>query len=227
MKPIQFVLLLRFAEQKRTNPLSSQVLETLGGKIPEKRQSPDVPMEGMELKVNAKKATINWDTNSCLVRIEELSNEERTIETVLSFVDRINKIAPIEKIAMREFTVNWILPAPKHDFASLEKFYRANMIAKNEISDLAYDSSTVIDIKVDKYSIHLQSGAMEIQQLMQQYLRFKTEDIAKTFIFLETSVKEKNMIQYSMRDTSKFIKYSLECAISYSKLFENIWKGSL
>ena len=227
MKPIQFVLLLRFAEQKRTNALSSQVLEVLGGKIPEKRQGTNVPMEGMELKVTAKKATINWDTNSCLVRSEELSNEERTIETILSFVDRINKVAPIEKIATRNFTVNWILPAPKHDFTSLEKLYRATMIAKNEISDLASDSSTVIDIKVDKRIIHLQSGAMETQQLIQNSLLLKMEEMERNFIFLETSVREKNMIQYSMRNTSKFIKVSLECAKSYSKSFEKIWGGRL
>jgi len=227
MEPIQFVLSLNFVEQKSTQRVSLKVLEALGGKAPPKTPDQHIPMEGMGLKIGQEKALIDWNTGSITITIEELSNQDKAIAWIASFLDKINEVVPIKQTAMLKFTVFWILPTPQHDFTSLEKIYRMIMITKNEVSDLSSDSSTIFDIKMNNHILHHQSGAMNPQQLSQQYLKFTRSNIPKSFLFLETSIVNQNVVEYSTREMSRFMATSREDGISHSKLFENLWGGQL
>ncbi|MBA7654646.1 hypothetical protein ES703_62528 [subsurface metagenome] len=227
MEPLQFASFFRFSEQKRTLPVSIQVLGALGGKAPRGDPGPDVATEGMKLEIGKEKALINWSTASLIISIEELSNQDKSIELMVSFVGKIDRVVPIEQTNALRFTIYWILPAPNHDFTSLEKIYRSTMINKNEISDLSSDSSTIIDIKMNKWILHHQSGAMTPQQLTQQYLKFRRANIPNPFLFLETSIINPNVLEYSSREIKRFFKASQENCISHSKLFEKLWEGQL
>ena len=227
MEPVQFASFFRFTEQKRTLPVSVKVLGALGGKAPRGDPGPDVATEGTRLEIAKEKALINWSTASIIISIEELSNQDKSIELMVSFVDKIDKVVPIEQTNALRFTIYWILPAPNHDFTSLEKIYRSTMINKNEISDLSSDSSTIFDIKMNKWVLHHQSGAMPSQQLTQRYLKFPRTNIPNSFLFLETSIINLNVLKYSTREINRFFKDSQENCIAHSKLFEKLWEGQL
>jgi len=145
----------------------------------------------------------------------------------MTLLEKIVKIAPIGEISNRMFITHWILPAPNYDFASLERKYRETMIVENDISSVAYDSSVILDIGSDKRTLHHQSGAMAPPQLHQTYLRFKLDNVPKTFVFLEAAIWDKDVIQYSMKEMHSFMEKSLDDCVSHSKLFHQFWEGRL
>jgi len=227
MVPVQFLLMIQFAEPKHTHPLSQRINEELSGKAYKPPPGAAIPRESMRLRITEEKALIQWNTTSCSITVEELSNQEYSIDLIGSFLDRIDEVARIDQMSMRRFGVYWILPTPNHDFSSLERVYRATMITQNEISDTAYDSSVILDIGAAERTLHHQSGPMAPEQLKHDYLRFKSDNVPKSFLFLETAIMDLNVVKYSNKDMVEFMRKSRNDCISHSRLFEKVWEGRL
>ena len=229
MKPVQFGLWLQFAEAIHIRTLSYQIFTTLSGKSPE--QEPEPVMErGVRLRLNRGKMTVSWRPTSCQVASEEISdisNKKQYIDRIISILETINGISKIGKLRNKRLLTYWILPTLQYDFVSLERKYREMMITKNDISNTAYDSSTIFDIKRDKWILHHQSGAMEPQQLQQNYLSFKLDNLPKAFVFLEASLLDNTMIEYSRGEVYGFMERALEICISHMEEFNRFWEGRL
>jgi len=224
MLPVQFGLRLRFTEEIRRYSLSYEILTTLGGKISEPER---ISERGVRLLLNEDKVSVIWAPTHCEIRVENVSDKEHCIDRVISVLETINSVAPIEELRDSRFLTYWILPTPQYDFLSLERKYRDMMIVENDISNAAYDSSVILDISADKWTLHHQSGVMEPQQLMQEYLRFKRDDVPKTFLFLEASIFNKNVVKYSKEAIHTFMTKSLEYCVSHMEEFNRIWEGRL
>lgn len=229
MKPVQFVLRLQFAEAMRIHPLSYEIVTKLSGELPKPEPEPMIE-RGVRLQMSKGKMTISWIPTYCQIALEEISDisdARQYIDRIISVLETINGVAKIGKLSKREFRTYWILPTPQYDFVSLERKYREIMITKNDISDTAYDSSIIFDIRRDKWILHHQSGAMELQQLQKNYLNFKFDNMPKTFIFLEAVLTDNNMIQYSRGEVSSFMERALENCISHMEEFNRICEGCL
>jgi hypothetical protein len=229
VKPVQFALWLQFAEAMQLHSLSYQILTKLSGESPKSEPEP-VMERGVRLRVNKGKMTVSWIPTYCRIALEEISDisdKKRYIDRIISVLETINGVAKIGKLRNKRLLTYWILPAPQYDFVSLERKYRELMITKNDISDTAYDSSAVFDIRRDKWILHHQSGTMEPQQLQQDYLNFKLDNVPKTFIFLEAGLTDNNMIQYSREEVYSFMEMALENCISHMEEFNRICEGCL
>lgn len=224
MRPVQFSLFLQFATEIYAYSHSQKILKTLGVKV---SRPETLPERGVRLKLDKDKVSVMWQPSLCHIAIENVSNSKYCIDTIMSFLEEIGKVAPIGEIRTRRFITYWILPAPNYNFASLERKYRDMMIVENDISNAAYDSSVILDISADKWTLHHQSGPMAPPQLLQTYLRFTLDNLPKTFIFLETTILDSNVVQYSRQEMHTFMAMSLEHCISHSKAFEKLWEGHL
>ncbi len=224
MQPVQFGLRLQFLEKIRRYSLSYEIFTTLGKKLPE----PEPNIErGVRLRLNEDKVSVTWDPTHCLITSENVLDKKHCIDRIISVVETINMVAMIEKLSSRRLQTCWILPTLQYDFVSLERKYRETMVTQNDVSNAAYDSSTIFDIRGDKWTLHHQSGAMEPRQLQQDYLHFKLDNVPKTLIFLEASIVDNNMIQYSREEMHSFMERSLENCISHMEEFNRIWEGHL
>ena len=224
MQPVQFGLWLQFAEEIRGHSLSYQISATLGGKSPQ----PERTIEpSVRFRLDEDKISVTWFPTYCYITSENVSDKKHCIDRIISVLEIINRVATIEKLSNRRFHTHWILPTLQYDFVSLERKYRETMITQNDVSNAAYDSTTIFDIRGDKWILHHQSGAMEPQQLQQTYLDFKLDNVPKTFIFLEATTMDKNVIQYSREEMRSFMERSLENCVSHMEEFKRIWEGRL
>jgi len=224
VQPVQFGLWLQFVEEIRRYSLSYQIVTTLGGKLPEPER---IPERDVRFKLHQDKVSIIWTPAYCFITSENVSDKKHHIDRILSVLEIIDRVATIEKLSTRRFQTYWILPTPQYDFVSLARKYRETIITQNEVSNAAYDSSTIFDIRGDKWILHHQSGAMEPQQLQQTYLRFKLDNVPKTFIFLEATIIDRNVIQYSRGEMQGFMERSLENCVSHMEEFNRIWERCL
>jgi len=224
MLPVQFGLLLRFATEIHAYSHSQRILETLGVKV---TKTETLPERGVRLRVEQDKVAVVWQPNLCHITIENVSNPKHCIDVIMELLKGIVEIAPIDKTSRRMFNTFWILPAPNYNFASLERKYRDMMIVENEISSVAYDSSVILDISSGKWTLHHQSGPMAPPQLHQTYLRFKLDKVPKTFVFLEATMLDNDLIQFSLEETHNFMEKSLDDCVSHSELFHQFWEGRL
>lgn len=224
MQPVQFGLWLRFVEEMRRYSLSYQIFTTLGGKSTEPER---ITERGVRLRLNQDKASVTWTPTHCYIASENVSDKKHCIDRIISVLEIINSVVTIEKLSDRRLQTYWILPTLQYDFVSLERKYRETMVTQNDVSNAAYDSSTIFDIRGDKWSLHHQSGAMEPQQLQRTYLRFKLDNVPKTFIFLEATIIDKNVIQYSRGEMHGFMERSLENCVSHMEKFNRFWEERL
>jgi hypothetical protein len=229
MKPVQFGLWVQFAKAINIRTLSYQIFTTLSGELP--KQEPEAVMErGVKLRLDKDKMTVSWMPTHCQItseKISDISNKKQYIDRIISVLETINGIAKIEKLRSKRLLTYWILLTPQYDFVSLERKYREMMITKNDISNTAYDSTAIFDIRRDKWILHHQSGPMEPQQLQQNYLSFKLDNLQKTFIFLEASLLDNTMIEYSKGEVYSFMERALEICISHMEEFNRICEGCL
>lgn len=224
MRQVLFGIRLTFAAEKLIHSLSERVFEGLGGTVTESRL---VPEPGMRLRVRAGKIGVLWNPNACEVTMEDVTSHDECIETIVGFLGKINEVAPIDKLQKRVLLNYWILPAPTYDFVSLERKYRETMIVENEVTRGNRDSSVIIDSEAGEWTLHHQSGAMVPQQLLSECLKFGLEDVPKVFLFLETSIMEQKVVEYSREETRRFLRQSLDYCILHSQAFQRIWEGIL
>ncbi len=232
MKPVRFALRLQFAEAIRTRSLSYQIFTAISGEVP--KQEPALITErGVQIRVEKDKATVLWLPTRCQIALEKLpdipdvSGKKHYIDKTISVMETINEVAEIGKLSNRKLLTYWILPTPQYDFVSLQQKYSEMMITRNDISNTAYDASAILDIKKGQWILHHQSGAMEPQQLHEEYLNFKLDNVSKTFIFLEASLFDNNVLQYSKEELRSFMEGALEICISHMGEFDRICGGCL
>jgi len=203
---------------------SYQISRALGGKSPEAERIMD---RGVRLEFDKDKIAVVWAPTGCQIALENISDTKHCIDGIISVLETINGVARIGKLRDRRLLTYWILPTPQYDFVSLERKYREIMITQNDISNSAYDSSAIFDIKRDRWILHHQSGAMVRKQLQQGYLNFELDNVPETFIFLEAGLTDDNVIQYSRGETYSFMERSLENCISHMEKFNRFCEGRL
>lgn len=224
MRPIQFAVSLAFAEVQRAYSVSQRVFRTLTG---DKDKLEPTSERAVEVGYKDRRLAVMWNPATCRVVAEDVSDQAQCLETLLSALDRINEAAPMGRIANRRFFGHWILPQEKYGFAALERKYREAMVAPNSVSDAAFDSSVVFDIKIDGWILHHQSGPMAPKQLRKEYLRFEIGDLPQAFLFLEASTLDQNAIEYARSEMHSFLTESLALSVEHSRRFEQIWEGRL
>jgi len=224
VQPVQFGLWLQFEEEMHRYSLSYEIEKALSVKLPEPEQ---IIEHDVRLRLNKDKVMVIWSSIYCYILSENVSDKKHCIDKIMSTLEVINKIAMIDKLRKRKFYTHWILPTPQYDFVSLKRKYRETMFIQNDVTNAASDTSTLFDIKGDKWTFIHQSGAMEPQQLQQDYLYFKLDNVPKTFIFLAGVTEDKNVVQYSKEEMYSFMEGALESCVSHMEEFNRICEEHL
>jgi len=223
MQLIHFGAEIKFGKEGRVPTPAYRVFQALGGRA--KGRGPREP--GTHVEIRDQRAVVTWDYDGCGIYIEKIKNGDACIEFVTQQLDVINSTAPIAQTVDRRVITNWILPAPKHTFSSLEELYRERMIAKREFMQRTYDSSVMLDIAADDCILHHQSGAMEPKQLCDKFLQFERKDLPKVFVFLYASLIEIKVIQYSREGMQRYLEKAFDHCKAHSEVFSKIWEGYL
>lgn len=226
MRLVQFGIRLDLAEERRIYTLGQKVVAAITGKIPTERE-PEHATQGVKVRSSKRKLSIMWNPFWFSIALEDVPDLNKAAETILTTVDQISTVVPIYKLSKRQVSTYWILPAPNYDFPSLERRYREKMLAPNEISNSAADSSAVFDIRIGELTLHHQSGPMWPQQLLDDYLQFEADDIPEAFLFLEASIVEQKVVEYSREETLKHLAQAFEHCRFHSDAFQRIWKEIL
>lgn len=222
MRLVQVVMECNFLERKGRYSLSDEVFEEIEGK-PRKDRKPVVE-HPVRLRFIDDRMAVRWGPESCTVIMEEVSNLERCAALILELLERINKVVPILQFKHRSLSTYWVFPVNGYNFASLESKYREKMIVSSKITDGACDSSVIIDVPVNSGILHHQSGAMALQQLSDNYLLFKLNNAPNVFLFLEASIQDKNVVEYSSEKMKDFVLKSLDICKFHSAIFHEICK---
>lgn len=221
MDLIRFETILEFLGESRVTTPAQSIYKALSNVDIPKEQRPREP--GVRIRDEKQKHAIRWNYNSCGILYEDTQDHAVCIKNTITVLDKINRVAPIAKLSLRKLIIFWVLPAARYNFKSLESKYRENFIKQSTIFDNCVDSSVVIDMKCDKGILHHQSGAMDIAQLQRSYKTFKMkEQQPKLFIFLETTITNGKVIEYSSEEMSDFLFSSFEICKSHSTSFQKM-----
>lgn len=162
-------------------------------------ERPDEP--GVRIRDEKLKLGLVWSYDECSLICEDPSDYKKALTQTVSLLDNINEVAPIGKLKSRRLRVYWIKPVKNYDFKVLERKYRNRFIKENKIFEGCFDSSVIMEVKIGDYKLHHQSGAMDINQLQQQFRVFKMKQMeSKLLIFLSTTVSRTDMVEYSNKN---------------------------
>jgi hypothetical protein len=223
LRLIHTEIVLDFTEEFRFYSVSQQLYKALTGKT----STAEELVEPVEFRSPKKKQLVNWDTDSCRVVMESVTNSDECIRQMVALLQTINKVAPIGKLSRRELITHWILPAEGYRFKSLEQKYREMFITSQPTWQNVFDSSVIIDMRINDLILHHQSGAMRIKQLRQEFAEFKLESIPKVFLFLWATIESDKVVEYSAEDIDQFLATSLEHCKHHIDLLEEIWRKIL
>ena len=224
MRLVHLEIRVDFAEEIEEYSLEQKVYKAITGKMP--RELEQKTKQPVLIRSPKRKQTVEWDTESCGVVLEEVPDINNFLKLVILLLDNINAVAPIGKLSRRNLITHWLLPAPNYDFKALEQKYRETIMVPKPFCQGTVDSSIILDISVRDGILHHQSGAMWPQQL-DDYLYFKAADIPKAFLFLWASIEEKKMVNYSSEEMQNYLLMSFNHCKSHSEAFERIWEGIL
>ena len=225
MRLIHLQIELDFAEEFHSYSISEQMYKELTGRLP--RAVEESPEPGIILRSLKRKQLVSWNTNSCRIAMESVTNPKECFDIMAELLKTINKVAPIGRLSKRHLTTYWLLPTENYTFKSLEQKYREILTTQQPVWKNVFDSSIITDIKVDNLILHHQSGPMGTSQLRDDYAMFKLESIPRVFLFLWASVYNDKVVKYSAEDIRRFLTVSFEHCEYHSKLFERIWRGIL
>jgi hypothetical protein len=223
MELVYFKVEIKFAEQNQLYTPAHRVFSALGGK--DTAPKPSEP--GTQMRIKDLRGLINWDYAGCKISIEEIESRDACIDVIMKLLEIINSAVPITKISSRELVTNWIIPARKQTFSALEKLYRQRMMTERKFMQGTYDSSVVLDIKIDDYILHHQSGPMEPKQLHTYYLEYERKDLPKVFLFLYTSLSDTKMVEYSREEMQHYLEKAFDQCKAHSQVFNETWEGYL
>lgn len=223
MELVAFYVEIEFAEQNRLHTPARRVFGALGGKA----SGPGPREPGTRVRIQDLRGLVSWHYDACEIRIEKIESRGACIDAIMRLLEIINSAAPITKISSRHLVTNWIIPARKHTFSALEELYRQRMMAERKFMQGTYDSSVVLDIKIDDYILHHQSGPMEPKQLCANYLEYEREDLPKAFLFLYASLRDTKMIEYSREEMQHYLEKAFDQCTAHSQAFNETWEGYL
>jgi len=166
MQLVHFSVELEFDERTQSHTPAHKVFSALGGKTP--KIQPREP--GANIRREKQKIIINWQYEKCVIGLEKTEDPIECMRIMTQLMETIDNVAPIGKLRSTNIVTEWILPAPQHDFASLNELYMRTMISPKEFMQGTYDSSVILDNEIDDFIIHHQSGPMMQKQLLEQYL---------------------------------------------------------
>ena len=225
MQLVHFSVELEFAEKRHLPSPAKNVYRALSGKKPDKGE---VVEPGAHISLSDKRVDIRWRFDRCRVILEDASSLKRCVETVLLWLSQIDKVAPMGEIDSTKVTTCWLLPTPRYDFASLERKYREKMIVSNkDILKGTFDCSVMFDADIGDCKLYHQSGAMEHQQLLKNYLFFKPDEVHEVFLFLLARVTNEDKVEYSKGGMHKQLSALFNHCMSHSNAFDQIWKEAL
>jgi len=217
---------LRFSKKHTVATPSLSIFRALTGKEEPSGGKPSEP--GVRVRDEQQKNLVFWHYGSCTVLYEDRQDHDFCINGTVDLLDRIDKIAPIRELELMRFRADWILPIVQYDFKALEQKYREQFIKQHPIFDNCFDSSVVIYMKRNGWTLHHQSGAMNIDQLRKDYRVFemeKTKD--KLFLFLTNTVENNERIVYSKKQMKEFLDEAFKMCKNHSELFQSMMEGIL
>jgi hypothetical protein len=224
LRLIHLEIELDFAQEFKSLSISQQLHKALTGK----KSSDEEQVEPrVEFSSPKKRQLVEWDVNSCRVVIESVTSLDECFGKMVALLETINNVAPIGKLCRREFITYWILPTESFNFKLLEQKYRAIFTTQQPVWKNVFDSSVIIDMKINELIFHHQSGAMGTRQLRQEFMEFNLERIPKVFLFLLATVTSHEAVAYSGQDTTHFLINSFQHCKNHSELFEKIWRENL
>lgn len=220
MDLIRYETILEFLKESRVTTPAQSVFKALSNRDAPETGRPREP--GVRIRDDKDKVEVVWDYDSCKIVHEDMASYDDCIQKTIILLHKIKSVVPIPKLSSRRVIMYWILATKKYDFKSLELKYRENFIKESTIFDNCFDSSIVIDMKRDKYILHHQSGAMDVAQLQALYKTFKIkEGHPKLFLFLETTITSKEVVEYSSEGMKDFLLSSYQIGKSHSDAFQN------
>lgn len=225
MRLLRAELYVEFTDEIKTPSLSQRVHQAITNRAPSGYE--EIAEPGVHIRARKRKMVVDWDTSCCSVIVEQIADASESIDTIISVLDKVNAVAPMNRMQNKMVITNWLLPALNYDFLSLEQKYREIMMVNQPIQEGAYDSSVILDIKARRWTLHHQSGAMRTKQLLTDFIEFKPADLPKVFLFLLASIEEQKVLQYSREEMHQFLITSFELCKSHSDIFERIWEGIL
>lgn len=225
MRIIHLQIELEFAGEFRSYSISQQIYKALTGRQPYTIEEMLEP--GVILRSPKRKQLVSWNTYSCSVVMESITNPEECFIKMEAILEIINKVAPMSKLSKRQLITYWILPTESYSFKSLEHKYRDALYTQQTIWKNVYDSSIITDIKVDELILHHQSGPMRTRQLRDDYTIFNLERTPRVFLFLWASIHSDKVIQYSPQDIHRFLTTAYKHCEHHSEVFEEIWRAIL
>lgn len=226
MKLSHFEVHLRLSEKHRAASPALSIFRALTGK---EEPTGDKPVEaGVRIRDEQQKKLVAWRYNSCTVLYEDRQDHDFCINGTVSLLDRIDKIAPLGELESMRFRADWILPVVNYDFRSLEQKYREHFIRQHPIFDNCTDSSVVIDMKRNRWTLHHQSGPMNIDQLQRDYRVFPMEETkCKLFLFVNNMVESAETIIYSNKQMKESLDEAFQMCKDHSELFRSMMEGIL
>jgi hypothetical protein len=104
---------LDFAEEFSSYSISQQLYKALTGKT---SAAEELLEPGVEFRSTKRRQLVNWDTNSCRVVMESVTNSGECVSKMVALLQTIDKVAPIGKLSRRELITHWILPVEGYRF---------------------------------------------------------------------------------------------------------------
>lgn len=223
MQLVHFRIEFQFDETTSLRTPARKVYDAFGGRA--KKAKALEP--GASLKYEKSKIEIFWRYERCRIRMEDTEDSSECLRTVEGILETIDNTAPMGKLNDTEVMTEWILPAKRHDFNSLNELYEKTMICTKEFMPGIYDSSVVLNSRVGDFALHHQSGPMKQEQLAEEYLVFKRPNLPKNLIFLRISAKYQKVIHYSKEEMNRLIENAFGLCESHSNEFSKIWEGKI
>jgi len=189
---------------------------------------PKINETGFNIIFRDDKMFVHWNPKFADVYVERFDNHQVSLNKLNFVLEQVDKVHAIIKTANIRFFTCWMIATPKYTFVELEEKYRNTMIKQNNLFESVFDSSVIVETKIDnELVLHHQSGPMEPKQLMTSYLKFPYNEVPQSFLFLETCVRNSNLLEYSREAMLKFINLSFEHCNKHQELFSKIWEGLL
>lgn len=223
MQLVQFNVKFEFDELTQLYTPARKVFNAFGGKTP--KRPPREP--GTSIRDEQSKLLVRWDYKGCRIALERTEKRDEVMNLIMRLLQVIDSAVPIGRIRKTYVTTSWILPAPHHDYTSLNKLYMRTIISQKDFMQYTYDSSVMFDSRIDEFAFHHQSGPMEPKQLLEDYLLFKRDKLPKVFIFLLTRLTNNKVIEYTKKEMRDFLEGALSHCERHSEQFDKLWEDSL
>lgn len=220
---VHFDIEFEFNEATRLRTPAHKVFDAFSGKL----RGPEPREPGTNIRDEKQKFTVNWKYERCRIVLEETEDWSKCISTLTKLLEIINNVVPFGKLQNTNVDTEWILPAEKHDFTSLNEIYMRTFISPKDFMRDTYDSSIVLDSKIDDFILHHQSGPMMRKQLSEDYLVFKRPNLPAQLIFLLVGARYTKVIQYSKEEIQRLVTNAFNLCERHSNKFGEIWEDYL